>query len=94
MSSRYNPHRTRNIYDPGSRTPFRISRSKIDRFIECPRCFYIDRRLGTDRPPGFPFNLNSAVDALLKAEFDAHRGSDAAPAAGKIWSRRGSGGAR
>ena len=73
MSSRYNPHRTRNVYDPGSRTPFRISRSKIDRFIECPRCFYIDRRLGTDRPPGFPFNLNSAVDTLLKAEFDAHR---------------------
>ncbi|MGA8203148.1 MAG: PD-(D/E)XK nuclease family protein [Woeseiaceae bacterium] len=73
MSSRYNPHRTRNVYDTGSTTPFRISRSKIDRFIECPRCFYIDRRLGTDRPPGFPFNLNSAVDALLKAEFDAHR---------------------
>ena len=25
------------------------------------------------RPPGFPFNLNSAVDALLKKEFDLHR---------------------
>jgi len=25
------------------------------------------------RPPGFPFNLNSAVDALLKKEFDIHR---------------------
>jgi PD-(D/E)XK nuclease superfamily len=73
MVSRYNPHRSRNLYRPGSDKPFRISRSKIDRFIECPRCFYIDRRLGTDRPPGFPFNLNSAVDSLLKAEFDAHR---------------------
>jgi len=29
--------------------------------------------LGTARPPGFPFNLNSAVDALLKKEFDIHR---------------------
>ena len=25
------------------------------------------------RPPGFPFNLNSAVDALFKKEFDVHR---------------------
>lgn len=41
--------------------------------MECPRCFYIDNKLGTARPPGFPFNLNSAVDALLKKEFDIHR---------------------
>lgn len=73
MGYRYNPHRSRNLYDPGSDKPFKISRSRIDRFVECPRCFYIDRRLGTDRPPGFPFNLNSAVDALLKKEFDVHR---------------------
>ena len=25
------------------------------------------------RPPGYPFSLNSAVDALLKKEFDIHR---------------------
>lgn len=41
--------------------------------MQCPRCFYIDRRLGVDRPPGFPFALNSAVDALLKKEFDLLR---------------------
>lgn len=41
--------------------------------MECARCFYIDNKLGTARPPGFPFNLNSAVDALLKKELDAHR---------------------
>ena len=55
------------------RTPFPLSRTKVDLFIECPRCFYLDRRLGISRPAGFPFNLNSAVDALLKKEFDAHR---------------------
>ena len=43
--------------------------------MECPRCFYLDRRLGTGRPPGFPFNLNSAVDQLLKNEFDTYRAS-------------------
>lgn len=50
-----------------------MSRSKIDLFLNCPRCFYIDNKLGVARPPGFPFTLNSAVDKLLKKEFDGHR---------------------
>ncbi len=50
-----------------------MSRSKLENFLRCPRCFYLDRRLGVDQPPGFPFNLNSAVDHLLKKEFDVHR---------------------
>jgi hypothetical protein len=73
MSEYYNPKRKRNVYDPASSEPFKLSRSKLDLFLNCPRCFYLDRRLGVDRPPGFPFNLNSAVDALLKKEFDIHR---------------------
>jgi hypothetical protein len=73
MSVYYNPKRTRNIFAPSSSTPFKLSRSKLDLFIECPRCFYIDRRLGVGRPPGFPYTLNSAVDRLLKQEFDMHR---------------------
>lgn len=71
MSLYYKPHRKPDWNYGGPR--FRLSRSKIALFIECPRCFYIDNKLGTARPPGFPFNLNSAVDALLKKEFDAHR---------------------
>jgi len=73
MSVFYNPKRSRNLYDPKSDIPFRLSRSKIDLFFECPRCFYIDRRLGVGRPPGYPFTLNSAVDKLLKKEFDIYR---------------------
>ncbi|KKU86057.1 MAG: hypothetical protein UY15_C0016G0005 [Parcubacteria group bacterium GW2011_GWA2_47_9] len=60
-------------FDPDSDEPFKISRSKIDLYVECPRCFYLDRVLGIGRPPGFPFTLNSAVDKLLKQEFDIHR---------------------
>ena len=60
-------------YQPAQDTPFRISRSKVDLFLNCPCCFYLDVRLGVKRPPGFPFNLNSAVDALLKKEFDHYR---------------------
>ena len=60
-------------YDPHSTQPFRISRSKVQLWLDCPRCFYLDVRLGIKRPPGFPLSLNSAVDALLKKEFDVHR---------------------
>lgn len=73
MSRFYNPQRSRNLYKPGDGKPFKISRSKIDLFSNCPRCFYIDRRLGTGQPPGYPFAINSAVDSLLKKEFDQHR---------------------
>ena len=71
MSQYYKPDRNPNWNYGGDK--WRLSRSKIDLFLECERCFYIDNKLGTARPPGFPFNLNSAVDALLKKEFDAHR---------------------
>jgi hypothetical protein len=74
MSKYYNPSRSsKSIFNPTAKEPFRVSRSKIDLFLECERCFYLDRRLGIGRPPGFPFSLNSAVDALLKKEFDVHR---------------------
>lgn len=72
MSS-YNPPRKHNRFEPGSSKPFRLSRTRIELFIRCPRCFYVDRRLGIDRPSGPPFSLNSAVDTLLKKEFDVHR---------------------
>lgn len=71
MSSFYKPHRKTDWNYGGPR--WRLSRSKIDLFVSCARCFYIDNKLGTARPPGFPFNLNSAVDALFKTEFDIHR---------------------
>jgi len=73
MSEYYTPKRKKNLYQPGSSTPFKLSRSRIENYIRCPKCFYIDRRLGVQTPPGFPFALNSAVDALLKKEFDLLR---------------------
>lgn len=73
MSEYYNPRRITRLFDPKSTKPFKISRSKIELFMSCQLCFYLDRRLGVGRPPGFPFSLNSAVDTLLKKEFDIHR---------------------
>ncbi|MDD3472524.1 MAG: PD-(D/E)XK nuclease family protein, partial [Syntrophaceae bacterium] len=73
MSQYYTGKRIRNLFDPKSSAPFKLSRTKIDLFLSCPRCFYVDRRLGVGQPPGYPFSLNSAVDALLKREFDTYR---------------------
>jgi hypothetical protein len=73
VSEFYRPQRTRNLYVPGSPEPFTLSRSKVDLFVLCPRCFVLDVREGTGRVPGYPFRLNDAVDRLLKKEFDAHR---------------------
>jgi len=61
------------LFDPKSDRPFPLSRTKVELFVDCARCFYLDRRLGIGRPAGFPFNLNSAVDELLKREFDEYR---------------------
>lgn len=58
-------------YVPGEK--HRISRSKVDLFLECPRCFYLDQRLGIARPSTYPLTLNIAVDELMKKEFDLLR---------------------
>ncbi|MDB5225446.1 MAG: hypothetical protein JWL87_398 [Candidatus Adlerbacteria bacterium] len=71
MSQYYKPNRKPDWNYGGPK--WRLSRSKIALFMECRRCFYVDNKLGVARPPGFPFNLNSAVDALLKKEFDILR---------------------
>ena len=61
------------IFNPNDDTPFQLSRARVDNFIACPRCFYLTNRLGISRPSTFPFNLNNAVDELLKNEFDIYR---------------------
>jgi len=73
MSEFYAPNKQLGLYENKTGKAFKMSRSKIDLFIQCQRCFYLDRVLGIGRPPGFPFSLNSAVDKLLKKEFDIHR---------------------
>lgn len=68
---KYNPNRNPDWNYGGVK--WKLSRSKIDFFFECPRCFYLDNVLGTKRPGFPPFNLNIAVDKLFKNEFDKYR---------------------
>ncbi|HSX27406.1 MAG TPA: PD-(D/E)XK nuclease family protein [Patescibacteria group bacterium] len=60
-------------YKPGQETAFKISRSKIELFTQCPRCFWLDARLKIKRPSGPPFQINKAIDELFKKEFDSYR---------------------
>lgn len=51
----------------------KLSRSKIELFSECPRCFWLEMKQGIKRPQPAPYTINNAVDYLLKQEFDIHR---------------------
>jgi len=60
-------------YVPGQKDVFKVSRSKIELFTQCPRCFWLDARLKIKRPSGPPFNINKTIDELFKKEFDVYR---------------------
>lgn len=54
-----------------------LSRSALDEFVQCPRCFYLHRRLRLKGLKRIPLTLAIATDQLLKNEFDAVRSTDA-----------------
>ena len=60
-------------FNPSSKEPYRVSRSKVERFLECGRCFWLEARYGIGRPDIAPYTLNNAVDELFKREFDKYR---------------------
>jgi len=60
-------------YIPGQAEAFKVSRSKIELYMQCPRCFWLDVRLKIVRPSSPPFNINKAIDELFKKEFDNYR---------------------
>ncbi len=60
-------------YKPGQKAPYRLSRSKIELFMQCKRCFWLDVRKKITRPSSPPFNINKAIDELFKKEFDYYR---------------------
>lgn len=60
-------------YKPGQEAAFKVSRSKIELFTQCPRCFWLDARLKIKRPSSPPFQINKAIDELFKKEFDGYR---------------------
>lgn len=63
----------RGLYNKKATAPYRVSRSKIELFKQCPRCFWLDTHLGIKRPNTPPFNINKTIDELFKKEFDSYR---------------------
>ena len=55
----------RRLFKPDSSAPFTISCTQIEAFVDCPRCFYINHRLGIRRSSSPPFTLNLLVDRML-----------------------------
>ena len=51
----------------------KLSPNSLNLFLECPRCFWLEKREKIRRPPPYPYALNMAVDILLKKEFDQYR---------------------
>ncbi len=51
----------------------KLSRSKLELFLDCPRCFWLEMNKGIKRPPPAPYTINTAIDGLLKKEFDVCR---------------------
>ena len=78
MESQYKAQRKLNIFSVNNTKPYKLSRSRIENYMRCKRCFYLDRKCGTGQPPMFPYTLNNAVDRLLKDEFDRYRAENKA----------------
>ncbi len=65
--------RKNNTYKYETGKTFKLSRSGIDSFIKCQRCFYLNK-VGNIKDIGIPgFSLNSAHDELMKKELDIYR---------------------
>jgi CRISPR/Cas system-associated exonuclease Cas4 (RecB family) len=49
------PYERSPAYRPGQTEPYKLSRSRIENFIRCPRCFWLAQRLKIDQPSTPPF---------------------------------------
>ena len=71
--------RHRGKFNPKNPSPYELSRSKIEAFIKCPACFWLEKAAGV-KFPGMPaFLLNTNTDTLLKKDFDQYRGKGPHP---------------
>ncbi len=65
--------RHRGVFDPLKSEPYELSRSRIENFVKCPACFYLQQVAGIKFPSIPGYNINEATDVLLKRDFDEHR---------------------
>tara|TARA_Y100000022_G_scaffold200051_1_gene214139 strand:+ start:1202 stop:1936 length:735 start_codon:yes stop_codon:yes gene_type:complete len=61
------------LYSNNSSRPFKLSRTKIDLFFECRRCFFLDQKFGIKRPHGTPLVLSNRIVNDFKKELNVCR---------------------
>ena len=65
--------RHRGVFDPNNSSPYELSRSRVENFVRCPACFYLQQIKKVNFPSIPGFNINEATDVLLKRDFDKCR---------------------
>ena len=65
--------RHRGKFDKSKIEPYELSRSRIENFVKCKACFYMEQVEGIKFPSIPGFNINEATDILLKRDFDKYR---------------------
>jgi len=65
--------RHRGTFKPEREEPYELSRSKVEKFVRCPACFWLERARGVKFPSMPGFNLNTNTDILLKRDFGVYR---------------------
>ena len=79
--------RHRGAYDPQNSSPYELSRSRVETFLKCKACFWL-QQLHRVNPPEMPvFTINTTTDILLKRDADSVRGKSALP----LWEANGLG---
>ena len=79
--------RHRGIFKAGHPFPYELSRTRIENFVRCRGCFWLQQLKGV-KPPEIPsFTLNTTTDILLKRDADRVRGKSSLP----IWEKAGLG---
>jgi len=69
--------RSRGNYKKGE--DYKVSRSTLDFFSNCPCCSYLKEVIGLKNIPGPGWTLNDCVDTLSKIEMDRHRKNNTTP---------------
>ena len=57
----------------------KLSPSTLNLFLECPRCFWMDKVKGIKRPRGIFPSLPGGMDRVIKLHFDGFRAKDSLP---------------
>ena len=52
---------------------YRLSPSALNLFLDCPRCFWLDKNKGLKRPRGIFPSLPGGMDLVIKKYFDTYR---------------------